>query len=259
LHASTILITGASSGIGAALARSLAGPDRMLILMGRNRPRLDAVAACCRSKGASCRIACIDLRDRDELAAFIDQLDRSQGVDLLFSNAGVMLGRRKGQVTESADAAARVLRTNLLASIDLVNLVLPGMRRRGRGAIVLTSSLAALVPLSDAPAYSASKAALVAYGLALREALAPEGIKVVVACPGYVTTPMIAGHHGIRPGEMSADEAARRILRSLERNAGLNGFPAGLFWLARVSLLVPESLRRLATRFFRFHLETELK
>jgi short-subunit dehydrogenase len=106
------------------------------------------------------------------------------------------------------------------------------MLGRGRGEIVLLSSLSGLAPLPDAPAYSASKAGLLFYGLALREAVAQAGLKVVVACPGYVTTPLLAGHRGARPGEVSPAEAARRILAGLDANKGLIGFPWPLYWLA---------------------------
>lgn len=254
MQAASILITGASSGIGASLARSLAGPGRTLALVGRDAARLEAVAAACRTKGAGCRTAAIDVLDHEPLADFIGKLDREHPIDLLFSNAGVMLGRRPHETVEHADDAQLVLRTNLVAAIDVVNIVLPAMRRRRRGQIVLTASIAGLFPLADAPAYSASKAGLAAYGLALRQAVAGEGIGVSVVCPGYVTTPLIAGHRGWRFGEVSAEVAAQRILRSIGKNRGLSGFPLSLYWLARSSLMAPEALRRLANRIFRFHL-----
>ncbi len=76
------------------------------------------------------------------------------------------------------------------------------------------------------------------------------------ACPGYVTTPLLARHHGARPGEVSADHAANRVLAGLDRNHAMIGFPFGLFCLSRISLLAPEALRRVVMRFFRFHMES---
>jgi short-subunit dehydrogenase len=251
----TIVITGASSGIGAALAHALAAPGRTLGLVGRDAGRLEAVAAACRAKGAGCKIAAIDVIDHAALAAFLQAFEAAHGIDLLISNAGIMVARPHDAVVEIAEPAQAMLRTNVLAAIDAVQLVLPGMQQRGAGEIVLMGSLSALAPLPDAPAYSASKAALLSYGLALRDALAPTGIKVVVACPGYVTTPLLARHRGARVGEVAADDAAARILRGLDRNRGMIGFPGWLFWLSRLALLSPEPLRRFVTRFFRFHFD----
>lgn len=249
----TIVITGASSGIGAALARSLAAPGRTLALLGRNAERLESVAAACRAKGAACRIASLDVSDTDRLSIFLEEVGREAPIDLLIANAGILEGRSADQAVEDGKVARRVLETNLLAAVDIVHLVLPAMRRERRGQIVLVASLASLVPLPDAPAYSASKAGLLSYGLALRDAVAAEGIRVVVACPGFVATAMADKHLGPRPGEISADDAAERILAGLRRNRGMIGFPFLPFWLSRLSLLVPEAIRRRSMRSTRFH------
>lgn len=250
-----IVITGASSGIGAALARALAAPGRTLGLLGRDPGRLEEVAVACRAKGAACKTASIDVNEQAAMAAFVDGFERAHGIDLLVANAGIMLGRPNDGAVESRSEARSVLSTNLLAAIDTVHLVLPGMQRRRGGEIALMGSLSSLSPLPDAPAYSASKAAVLSYGLALREAVEPLGIRVVVACPGYVATPLLARHRGPRPGEVAADDAAARIIAGLDRNHGMIGFPWWLFWLARMALLSPEPLRRLVTRFFRFHFD----
>lgn len=250
-----IAITGASSGIGAALSRRLAGPGCSLALIGRDASRLARVAEECRSKGASCRTGSIDVRDTAQLSSFLDDFDRAQPIDTFISNAGILDGRHADEALEGSDAARQVLETNLLAAVDAVHIVLPKMRQRGQGGIVLVASLAALVPLPDAPAYSASKAGLLSYGLALRDALAGERIRVVVACPGYVSTAMADVHIGARPGEISADAAAALILRGLSRNQPVIGFPTGPFWVTRFSLLVPEFLRRRGMSGPRFHVD----
>jgi short-subunit dehydrogenase len=250
-----IVITGASSGIGAALAQRLARPGRHLGLLGRDSERLAATAAACNAKGASTETATLDVTDRETLSAFVQAFERRDPIDLLIANAGLLDGRRSGQVVEDGAAARRVLDTNLMAAIDIVHAVLPGMRQRHRGTIVLVSSLAAFVPLPDAPAYSASKAGLLFYGLALREAVASEGVQVVVACPGYVATRMAKIHLGARPDEITAADAAVRILDGIERNRGVIAFPFVPSWLSRLSLLVPEWLRRRGGRSTRFHVD----
>lgn len=247
------VITGASSGIGAALAARLAREGHRLALVGRNAERLDAVAATCRALGVECHIGRLDLRDRPELEAFLGELERLGPIELFISNAGILDGRREGEIVEDGPAAHRVLDTNLLAAIDAVHMVLPAMRTRRKGRLLFIASLAAFAPLPDAPAYSAAKAGLLSYGIALREALRGRGISVCVACPGYVTTGMSDLHLGHRPGEISADAAAARILRALARDRAISGFPFGLYWAARLSLLAPAWVRRLGVRGLRFH------
>ncbi len=250
---SNIVITGASSGIGAALAARLAEDGRTLMLMGRDVARLDSVSATCRSKGASCRTASVDLRDGDRMASLLGEFDAAHPIDLLIANAGILDGRHADQAVEDRHVARDVLETNLLATVDVIHAVLGGMRRRQAGDIILVSSLAAFAPLADAPAYSASKAGLVSYGLALRDAVAADGLRVTVACPGFVTTSMSATHIGPQPEAMSADEAAIRILEGWARDKPVIGFPTVPYWFTRLCLLLPESVRRRGLGKTRFH------
>lgn len=250
MAAELTVITGASSGIGAALARRLARPGARLALIGRNAERLDGVAQDCRAKGAHCVTGALDVCDRPALKAFLDRLDGPVG--LFIANAGILDGRHEGETVESGAAAHRVLDTNLLAAVDALHMVLPAMRARRQGRLLLIASLAAFAPLPDAPAYSAAKAGLLSYGLALREALRGEGISVCVACPGYVTSAMSAQHLGHRPGEITAEDAAARILSALERDTAVSGFPFTLYWSSRLSLLVPAFIRRLGMKGLRF-------
>jgi len=248
--ARTAVITGASSGIGAAVALELAAAGYRLGLVGRNDARLSEVGQRCLTAGAaSCKIAVLDIRDGAGFARFIESFGV---VDLYISNAGILDGRREGEVVESRAAALEVLDVNLRASIDGLHTVLGAMQRRGSGQIVLVSSLGGISPLADAPAYSASKAGLVAYGIALRDALHGTGIGVTVACPGYVRTQMGTQHIGDRPFELTAGNAARRILRAARKNRALCGFPFPLYPAVHLSLLVPDVIRRLFTRGVRF-------
>ena len=249
----SIVITGASSGIGAALALRLAGSGTHIALVGRDIGRLTTVADACRRQGAVCQTGAIDIGDSAAMSAFLQQIDRQEPIDLLIANAGILDGRRADQVVEEAAATRRVIETNLLATLDTVHHVLPGMRQRRNGTIVLVASLASLVPLPDAPAYSASKAGLLSYGIALRDSVAAEGVRVVVACPGFVATAMGQKHLGPRPGEITAEQAADIILRGIRANRAIIGFPLVPFWLSRLSLLAPEWLRRRGMRGTRFH------
>jgi short-subunit dehydrogenase len=248
-----VVITGASSGIGAALAKFYARPGVQLGLIGRDPARLHAIAAQVRTAGATAEEGLLDLRDRDILAAFLTQFDAAFPIDLLIANAGVLDGRRADGAIEDADAARRVVEINLLGAIDTLHAVLPRMRRRRQGHIVLVSSLAALSPLADAPAYSASKAGLLSYGQALRAAVADENVRISVVCPGYVTSAMTDTHIGEHPLKIGAEKAARLIGAGISRNRPVIGFPLPLYVLSLISRLFPEAITRIATKGIRFH------
>jgi short-subunit dehydrogenase len=248
-----IVITGASSGIGAALTRLYARPGVTLGLIGRDPVRLAAVAAEARAVGAATQEGLVDLRDRLALGAFLTGFDAEHPIDLLIANAGVLDGRRADGTLEDVDVARRVIEINLLGAIDTLHAVLPGMRQRRRGHIVLVSSLAALSPLPDAPAYSASKAGLLSYGQALLAAVAPENVRVSVVCPGYVESAMTEIHIGNHPHKIGAPAAARLIDSGISRNKPIIGFPRHLYLLSLISPLFPEFVTRLATKGIRFH------
>ena len=244
------MVTGASSGLGRAVALELARRGWRLGLVGRNGQRLDEVAALCRHAGSGeVQVAALDMQATKEFAGFVAGFG---AVDLYISNHGILDGRRAGQVLETAEVAQSIIAINLAASIAGLHAILPGMRERGRGQVVLVSSLAGVSPLPDAPAYAAAKAGLVMYGLSLREALRGEAIGVSVCCPGYVATAMGAIHLGNRPHEISAEDAACRIVKAALANRRLFGFPAPLWPMALFSLLVPEGLLRLFNKDLRF-------
>jgi short-subunit dehydrogenase len=235
----SILITGASSGIGAALARLYARPGVALALGGRDRARLEAVAAACRAAGATVEAEAIDVTDAPALAAWLDACDRRRPFDLVVAGAGVIGGRaRKGPPEALADAE-RLFAVNVGGTLNTVHPLLGAMAARGRGQVALMSSLMAIRPLPYAPAYAASKAAVKAYGEALRGAVKRSGISVSVICPGFVATPMQDKIDGPKPFQIDAERAARLIRRGLARNRPLIAFPLPLYVLTMLSLAVP--------------------
>ncbi len=247
-----VIITGASSGIGAALAQALARPGATLGLVGRDARRLGAVAEAAAARGAKVRQGLFDVRDREALRAFTESVAAEAPLDLFIANAGILDGRTPDGSMETSDAARNLLETNLLASVDCFHAALPHLRAGSGGQFAFVASLAGLAPLPDAPAYSASKAGLISYGLAMREALRAENVRVSVVCPGYVTSQMTRNHLGAKPGEISADAAAQRILSGLSRNKALIGFPFHLYWASRLSIVAPEWVRRLGMRGLSF-------
>lgn len=251
-----ILITGASSGIGAALARHYAGPGTQLILNARDPARLDAIANLCRAKGAEVHIEPLDVRDREAVGAALRAIDATYPLDLVIIAAGINGGHPEGRLETEATAFA-TLDTNLVGALNVVLPSVTLMSRRGYGQICLVSSLAAYAPLPDAPAYSGSKAALLAHGIALRQKLKPLGIRVNVVTLGYVKTAMGGAYQGWRPLETSAEAAARTIARGLERDVGLIAFPWLLFHAARAASVAPEWLREFGMCAFRFRVRQE--
>lgn len=248
----TFVITGASSGIGAALATRLARhTGAVLGLVGRDRARLAAVADACRGGGAAVEVAALDARDRDGLAAWLRRFDAAHPIDAVVANAGVSAGALPGGHPEKDEQIFDLFEINVGGALNLVVPALALMRPRGRGRVVLVSSLSAWAPLPDAAAYSGSKAALLTFGLALRQSLKPHGLTVNVVVPGFVTTPMSRSFAGWKPFEVTAGEAAARIERGMARDARVIAFPRRLALPSRLSALVPEPALALAMRLFR--------
>ena len=249
-----VVITGASSGIGAALASRYSRDAAVLGLIGRNKARLEDVAERCRASGCEARTSIIDVRDRPVLAAWLEDFDRASPVDTVIANAGVQIGTTPDGKLEDCDAAYSLMETNVLGVLNTIQPLIPRMLERGRGRIVLMSSIAALFPLSDSSAYSASKAAVLTYGLALRGHLYDSGVRVTVVCPGYVSSPMSAQSTAWKPLEISAEAAADRIVRALQKDKAVVTFPWLLAFAARFGALLPDALLRAAMRPFRFHI-----
>lgn len=221
----TILITGASGGIGQALALEYAEPGRRLILQGRRSEALLALAAACVQRGACVRTQVLDLRDVQALADWLVPLAEAEPLDLVIVNAGLNTSIGPAGQGESAGDARALIEVNLLAAMATVDAVLPAMRRRGRGQIALMSSLAAYFGLPVTPTYCATKAALKAYGEALRGWLAADGVKVNVVMPGYVQSPMCEAMPGPKPFLWPAARAARAIRQGLARDRARISFP----------------------------------
>ncbi|MGF1502203.1 MAG: SDR family NAD(P)-dependent oxidoreductase [Paracoccaceae bacterium] len=234
-----IVITGASSGIGAALAVALARPGRQMLLVARDLGRLDRVAQAVRAHGAAAQVAPLDVTDGAAMADRLLAFDAERPVDLVLANAG----RSSGRVGpgEGAISAGRTLAVNAMGPVNTVEPLLPAMASRRRGQIALMSSIAAFRPLPDMPSYGASKAAVRAYGTALRGGLRTHGLSVSVICPGFVASPMSARHRGLRPFEVPLDRAVAIILRGLERQQSEIAFPWPLVLLARIGAILPAS------------------
>lgn len=252
----TIVITGASAGLGAALALAYAAPGRKLVLMARDASRLEAVATACRARDANVEIALADVTDAPAVAAIIQAQHKASPIDLVIANAGVFTGngsRYSENPLESPADIAWMCRINLEGVANVVQPALVEMRKRKSGHIAIVGSLAALQPLADAPGYSASKAGVMAYGEALQEYLIPSGILVSLIYPGHIKTAQVEDHVGALPFMLEPDAAAAIIKRGLDEKKATIAFPWQLLMLIRAGRMLPWRLRALAGKDFRFH------
>lgn len=238
----SILITGASSGIGRALALAFAEPGTHLALIGRNAARLAETAGTASAKGADVSQGIIDVRDREALKTWMEAADQAHPFDLVIANAGITTGLAADALTEDPDAVRAILATNLLGVLNTVEPLITPMCLRGHGQIAFIGSMAGLRGLPYSPAYCMTKAAVHAYAESLRGRLAPRGVRVSLAIVGFVKTPLNDSITAIKPFEISDARAAALIKAGLAHGKAIIAFPWPLFMAAWLGRLMPAYL-----------------
>lgn len=232
-----ILITGASSGIGEALALFYAQKGVTLFLCAQNIERLGDVARRCREKRAEVFAEKIDVTNAAAMENWISRCDKIAELDLVIANAGVSAG--PGKTGESAEVTRKIFTVNVGGVLNTVLPALEKMKERHAGQIAMLSSLAGYRGLPSAPAYSGSKNAVRAWGEALRGHLKPEGIKVNVICPGFVVSRITEKNKFPMPFLMPASKAAIIIAEGLRKNKGRITFPLPLAFSAWLMSCLP--------------------
>lgn len=234
-----VFITGASSGIGAALARHYAARGAVLGLVARRAEVLDALLATLTGEHAVYPLDVADVAALREAAA--DFSTRFGVPDVVVANAGVSVGT----LTEEAEDLAafeRVMRTNVLGVVATFQPFVASMRARGRGRLVGIASVAGIRGLPGAGAYSASKAAVIAYLESLRVEMHGSGVKVVTIAPGYIDTPMTAVNRYPMPFMLPADEAARRFAKAIDAGTGYAVIPWQMGVVAKLMRILPNAI-----------------
>lgn len=255
IHPRCLLITGASSGLGAALARDYAAPGRRLVLVGRDPTRLSATADACRKAGAEVVLGEYDVRAPEPLGSWLLARNAEAPFDLILACAGVSAGTSRAGEPEGLELATMQVRTNLLGAMHVVEPLLPAMIARGAGQVALISSTAGLRGLPFCPGYSASKAGIRAYGDALRALLKPKNVHVSLVIPGFFDTPMTDRWKGPTPFMVSLDKMVRVVRKGLDRKKSRIVFPRLLALGTLATDIMPAALGDRIVRGFRFHIE----
>jgi short-subunit dehydrogenase len=241
----TILITGASGGLGAALARVHAAPGVTLLLWGRDDARLREAAAQCAALGADARVQAFDLRDIAALTAHLAAADASTPIDLAIFNAGLGGAVPDDVLSESADAARATAEVNFVSPVVGASVIAGAMAKRARGHIVLIGSIAESFPLPMAPTYAGTKAGLAMFAEALSIRMARHKVVVSLVSPGFIDTPMSRQVPPPKPFLMRADDAAHIIARGVARRKRRIVLPWQFIPLRALALLLPRAMLRL--------------
>jgi len=232
-----VFITGASSGIGAALAAAYAQRGAQVALVGR---RLEALAAV-KSKfpqDAGHYVYAVDVCDRTALHDAAADFLSGGPVDIVIACAGISVGNL---TEEPADYPVfeSIIETNLNGTVATFEPFIPSMKQRGQGRLVGIGSVAGVRGLPGAGAYSASKAAVRNYCESLRVELRGSGVKVITLVPGYIQTPMTARNPYRMPFLMPVDEFAQHAVRAIDAGGSYKVIPWQMAWVARILPLLP--------------------
>jgi short-subunit dehydrogenase len=232
------LITGAGSGIGRQLARTLAQEGYRIAALDLVPAGLEPLAEELKQLGATCATALADVTDAAGLGAAVADLEVRLGpIDLLIASAGV--GLETSGLNYSAADVARVINVNLIGVSNSIAAVLPGMLQRRRGHIVALSSIASLRGVPRMLAYCASKAGVNALMEGLRVEVRPRGVDVTTICPGWIRTPMTAAIRGRLDHLMDVEDAAREIVVAIKKKRLLHIFPRPMRWRMRLLGCLP--------------------
>lgn len=237
-----ILITGASSGLGAALADYYARPHIKLTLWARNEKRLNEVAESARKKGSEVETLILDLDKAEQAVIEVSKADDSFPIDILILCAGISDIRPEGALAEPADVALKMSMINFATPVAMGSEIAQRMAERKRGRIAFFGSVASFHDLPLATVYSGSKAGIGRFSTALRATMQPHNVKICLIAPGFIDTPMSQRLEGDQPFLVPVDKAARKIARAINEGKACLVFP-WVFQITRaLEVLLPQPL-----------------
>lgn len=244
-----IIITGASSGLGEALALHYASNSNKLVLIARREKKLNDVALRCRSNGAQVETIVADVADFEQMRE-IGKVLAQERIDRIVLNAGMSLGHG-GEISPFEDFK-RIFDVNFLSLHALLEPIIPNLTEQKSGEIVFISSLASLISMPSSVAYSTSKRALNAYSEGLRYQLKPCGIDVMTILPGFIDSEMTQKNTFSMPFLLTTQAGVKRITDAIDEKKHFYPFPLRFYLMIRLLLLLPQSLRDKIVNFTNF-------
>lgn len=229
-----ILITGASSGLGAEFARQYAQPESELILLARREEKLYALRSELFERVKSIDIIVADVTAFGDLQAKISHIEN---LDLLILNAGISLGH--SQVITPIAAFKQLYDVNVLANHAIVEVLLPKMQKRQSGTIVFISSLASLFSMPSAKVYSSSKRALNAYAEGLRYIVKRDNIKVITILPGFIKSELTDKNEFSMPFLLETKEGVAKMINAINKGKEFYAFPLRFYYLIKLLNILP--------------------
>ena len=234
-----VFLTGASSGIGEALAVAMAERGAKLGLLARREELLKSLAKKCGQVGGAAKYYAVDVTDAKSVAEAAESLRNEFGkIDILIANAGIG-GNNAETRNLNPEAVAQVININLLGAVNAVSAVLPRMLENKSGQLVAVSSLAGFRGLPKSAAYSASKAGMTAFFESVRLDVQGKGVSVTIIQPGFIKTPLTSGRENKMPFLMELEDSIPLFLRAIERKKKFAAFPWQLVTLARAAKIFP--------------------
>ena len=233
-----ILITGASSGLGAELARQYATKDNELILLARREERLLKLRSELLNDVKTIEIIVADVTDFDDLQS---KMQRVENLDILILNAGISVGHSKGFTP--LQEFKNLYDVNLFSNHAILEVLLPKLVEQKRGKIVFISSLASLISMPTSKAYSSSKRALNAYAESIRYGYKKDGIKVITILPGFIKSELTDKNSFKMPFLLDTKDGVKRIKKAIDANKRLYAFPFRFYLSIKLLNLLPNFLR----------------
>jgi short-subunit dehydrogenase len=240
-HNKTVMITGASSGIGRGLALEIAARGGRLGLIARREEVLNELVDQIKAQGGAAIAVGADVRDAPAVRTAAERIRTELGpIDVMIANAGI--GATDHAANLNPDQVAEVMNINVLGAVNSVAAVLPEMVDRGSGQLVAISSLAGYRGLAKSAAYCASKAAMSSFFESLRIDLRHSGVTVTVIYPGFIKTPLTSGRKAKMPYLMELDDAVKKIVSAIEKGKRSYAFPWQLATITRSALIMPPAI-----------------
>ncbi|NNE99265.1 MAG: SDR family NAD(P)-dependent oxidoreductase [Pyrinomonadaceae bacterium] len=234
-----MLLTGASSGIGEALAREISRRGAILGLIARREGKLKEISKAIEEDGGQAICFPCDVTEKDSVFAAADRMRKDFGkIDLMIANAGI--GGNNNETRKlDPDAVAKVININLLGAVNSVSAVLPDMLTRGEGQLVAVSSLAGIRGLPKSAAYCASKSGMTAFFESVRLDVQQKGVAVTIIQPGFIKTPLTSGRENKMPFIMELEDSVPLFLKAIERKKKFASFPWQLATIVRAAKIFP--------------------